>query len=108
MMPKFSTRALEHGAKGIAALLRTFGNDVRLLLLCKLMESSEASVNQLADHVGLSSSALSQHLSKMRSEGLVTYRRDGQTLWYRIDDPGVEEMLSTVSRLFCDPRRKLR
>ncbi|MBR0764458.1 ArsR/SmtB family transcription factor [Bradyrhizobium japonicum] len=103
-MSQLKTKTLENSAKGVAALLRIFANEVRLLLLCKLIESREASVSELADHVGLTSPALSQHLSKMRSEGLVTFRRDGQTLWYRVEDPAVEEMLSTVCRLFC-PRR---
>ena len=73
-MPELKTRALENSAKDVAALLRVFANEVRLLLLCKLLDFREASVNELADHVGLSSPALLQHLSKMRSEGL---KRDG-------------------------------
>jgi ArsR family transcriptional regulator len=74
------------------------------------MDSREASVGELADHVGLSSSALSQHLSKMRTAGLVKFRREGQTLWYRLAEPAVAEMLSTAYRLFSierDIERKL-
>ena len=54
--------------------------------------------------VGLSQSALSQHLAKMRDEGLVAFRRENQSVWYRIGDPRVEQLLGTLSRLYCsDP-----
>ena len=49
----------------------------------------------------MSQSALSQHLARMRQEGLVAFRRDAQTLWYRIADPRVEELFATLHRLFC-------
>jgi ArsR family transcriptional regulator len=53
--------------------------------------------------VGLSQSALSQHLAKMREEGLVTYRRESQTLWYRIADPRIEQLFAMLRRLYCRP-----
>ncbi|MGZ3291067.1 MAG: ArsR/SmtB family transcription factor, partial [Xanthobacteraceae bacterium] len=46
---------------------------------------------------------LSQHLAKMREEGLVTYRRESQTLWYRIADPRIEDLFATLHRLYCRP-----
>ena len=58
--------------------------------------------NSLAEAVGLSQSALSQHLAKMRDEGLVTYRRESQTLWYRIADPRIEKLIChPVTMLYC-------
>jgi ArsR family transcriptional regulator len=51
----------------------------------------------------LSQSALSQHLAKMREEGIVTFRRESQTLWYRIADPRVGGLLEALYRLFCAP-----
>jgi ArsR family transcriptional regulator len=39
----------------------------------------------------------------MRDENLIEFRRDGQTLWYRIADPRIEEMLATLQRLYCSP-----
>ena len=65
------------------------------------MEEGEATVGDLADAIGLSQSALSQHLARMREEGIVTFRRDAQTLWYRIADPRVESLLATLHRLYC-------
>jgi DNA-binding transcriptional ArsR family regulator len=81
--------------------MRTLANDRRLLILCRLVECGEATVGQLAGDVELSQSALSQHLSRMREEGLVAFRRDAQTLWYRIADPRVEDLLATLHRLYC-------
>ena len=63
-------------------------------------------MNALAEAVGLSQSALSQHLAKMREEGLVAYRRESQTLWYRIADPRIEDLLATLHRLYCRPLPK--
>ena len=84
-----------------AALLRTVGNEQRLLVLCLLIDQGEAAVGTLLEQVQLSQSALSQHLARMREEGLVTYRRDAQTLYYRIADPAVEKLVSALKDIFC-------
>ena len=94
-------RALGRQAAQVAGLLGTLANERRLMILCRLVEWGEGNVGSLADAVGLSQSALSQHLARMRQEGLVAFRRDGQTLWYRIADARVEELFATLHRLFC-------
>jgi len=96
-----STQGLEKAAAEVAGVLRAVANERRLMILCKLVEWGEGNVNALAETVGLSQSALSQHLAKMRDEGLVTYRRDSQTLWYRIADPRIEQLMAELHRLFC-------
>jgi DNA-binding transcriptional ArsR family regulator len=95
------SRDLKAKAGQVAELLRTIANDRRLLILCRLVECGEATVGQLAEDVELSQSALSQHLARMREEGLVTFRRDAQTLWYRIADARVEDLLATLHHLYC-------
>jgi ArsR family transcriptional regulator len=104
-MPSTTTvpRAIEKAALELAGVLRAIANERRLLILCKLVEWGEANVTSLADAIGLSQSALSQHLAKMREEGLVTYRRDSQTLWYRIADPRIEDLFATLHKLYCKP-----
>ena len=92
---------MQQGAARAAALLRAVGNEHRLLVLCLLIEQGEASVGTLLEQVRLSQSALSQHLARMREEGLVTYRRDAQTLYYRIADPAVEKLVSALKDIFC-------
>jgi len=95
------SRALERKAAKVAGLLGALANERRLMILCRLVEWGEGSVGALAEAIGLSQSALSQHLARMRQEGLVAFRRDGQTLWYRIADPRLEELFATLHRLFC-------
>jgi ArsR family transcriptional regulator len=97
----FDIGALESQAAEVAGTLRALANERRLMILCKLVEEGEANVTALADAVGLSQSALSQHLAKMRDEGIVTFRRDSQTLWYRIADKRIEGLFATIHRLFC-------
>ena len=100
-IPTRASRDLKAKAGQVADLLRTLANDRRLLILCRLVECGEATVGQLAEDVELSQSALSQHLARMREEGLVVFRRESQTLWYRIADRRVEDLLATLHRLYC-------
>ena len=79
---------LEQRATEAARLLKLLANENRLLILCRLVAERELSVGDIADAVGLSQSALSQHLARMREEGLVATRREAQTVLYRIADPG--------------------
>ena len=92
---------MQQGAARAAALLRVVGNEHRLLVLCLLIERGEASVGTLLEQVELSQSALSQHLARMRDEGLVAFRRDAQTLYYRIADPAVEQLVAALKAIFC-------
>lgn len=85
----------------VAALLGTMANARRLAVLCRLVERGEMTVGDLARDAGLSQSALSQHLARLREENLVTFRRDRQTLWYRIADPRTEGLLTTLYQLYC-------
>ncbi|MBG0752510.1 putative HTH-type transcriptional regulator ygaV [Pectobacterium carotovorum subsp. carotovorum PCCS1] len=92
---------MQDGAKKAAALLRAIGNENRLLVLCLLIEHGEMSVGALLEHIPLSQSALSQHLAKMREEGLISYRRESQTLHYRIENQNVETIVATLKTIFC-------
>jgi ArsR family transcriptional regulator len=76
------------------------------MILCELVERGESNVGMLARAIGLGQSALSQHLALMREEGIVTFRRDGQTIWYRIADERIEHLLGVLHQLYCRPRRK--
>ncbi|SPK01967.1 putative transcriptional regulator, ArsR family [Methylorubrum extorquens DM4] len=88
-------------ATEVANILRALANERRLMIVCKLVEWGEANVTSLAQAVGLSQSALSQHLAKMRDEGIVNFRRESQTIWYRIADPRIEQLFATLHGLFC-------
>lgn len=92
---------LQEGASKAAAMLKAIGNENRLMVLCLLIQSGEMSVGAIHQHVSLSQSALSQHLGRMRDEGLVTYRRESQTLYYRIANPDVEKLVAALKDIYC-------
>ena len=92
---------MERQAAEAAQLLRLLANERRLLLLCILIAEGEAHVGLLAERVGLSQPALSQHLAKLREDGLVATRRAGTTIHYRIADPRVARLIGTLHAIFC-------
>jgi len=98
---------LELHARAVADILRELANEKRLLILCRLVETGEMRALDLARSVGLGQSALSQHLSRLRECSLVTYRRDSQTLWYRIADPRIEQLMAQLHAIFCPAPEKV-
>ncbi|GHC53016.1 transcriptional regulator [Alcaligenes pakistanensis] len=98
---KSDLELLQESAEQAVALLQAVGNPKRLLILCLLIQQREMSVRALNEMVALSPSALSQHLARMRQEGLVSYRREAQTLYYRIEDPNVAKLIGTLKDIFC-------
>lgn len=95
---------LEASVQAAARLLKMLASEQRLLLLCRLFEG-ESSVGDLAKHAGLTQTAASQHLGKMRSEGLVATRRDAQTIYYRLDDEAATRVLGTLCDIYRTPRK---
>jgi len=95
-----NTQTLQANARQASRLLKAMSNHHRLLILCQLL-GEECCVGELVRRVGLSQSALSQHLARMREEGLVTFRRDAQTLYYRIADPAVEKLVAALKAIYC-------
>lgn len=89
-------------ADGVGRTLKALGNGKRLQILCKLAQFGELNVSALADEVGLSPSALSQHLARLREEELVATRRDSQTIWYRIANQSTEDLMTALYGIYCD------
>lgn len=88
-----------------AALLKALAHEARLMVLCQLLDG-EHSAGALQESSGLSQSALSQHLARLREEGLVETRRDAQIIYYRLADPNVARVLDTLAQIYCPPKRK--
>ena len=84
-----------------AHLLKLLGNESRLLILCFLAVRGEMTVGERVDVVKLSQSALSQHLARLREDGLVTFRRDSQTLHYRVIDQKALRILGVLKDIYC-------
>jgi len=84
-----------------ATLLRGLANEQRLLILCHLAAEGELSVSALGERMTLSQSALSQHLARLREEGIVNFRREAQTLFYHIADEKAARLLALLHDLYC-------
>lgn len=95
----------EESAGRAATLLRLLGNEKRLMLLCQLADG-ELSVRDIQSRVGLSQSALSQHLALLRAEGIVGTRRESQTIYYSIVDHAAMRVIETLAELFCPPEMR--
>ncbi|MBD1388878.1 winged helix-turn-helix transcriptional regulator [Neiella sp. HB171785] len=81
-------------------LLKALSNENRLFILCHL-HGGELSVTALTERVGLSQSALSQHLAILRKEGYVATRKEAQTVYYSLASEEVEAMMATLHQLYC-------
>jgi DNA-binding transcriptional ArsR family regulator len=90
-------------AQAAAQLLKLLANEKRLVILCFLATRGEMPVGALAEALNLSQSALSQHLAKLRRDGLVQFRRESQTLHYRLADPRALRVLVVLKEIFCPP-----
>jgi DNA-binding transcriptional ArsR family regulator len=90
---------LEASAESAARLLKVMASEQRLLILCRLMQG-EASVGELSESARLAQTGASQHLARMRSEGLVSTRREGQTIWYRLEDRNVARIMLALCELY--------
>lgn len=85
-------------------LLKAIANESRLIILAVLNNQGEKSVGELEQIVGLSQSALSQHLARLRKDGLVQTRREAQTIYYSLANENVKSVLDCLKKLFCtDP-----
>ncbi len=83
-------------------LLKALANRHRLLIVCQLSEK-ERSVGELAALLKIRDSTVSQHLALLRKDGLVTARRDAQTIWYSIRSAPARELVATLYRAYCAP-----
>lgn len=94
---------LKKKAGAAEQFLKALGNRYRLLILCELQQG-ELSVSDLQDRIGLSQSALSQHLARLRQDSLVSTRRQSQTIYYSLANQDVVRMISLLYELYCTPR----
>jgi DNA-binding transcriptional ArsR family regulator len=87
-----------------ATFLKALSHEGRLMILCHL-SSGEKSVTELEERLGARQAAVSQQLARLRSEGLVTTRRDGKAIYYSIRDPKAGAIMELVYDMFCNPER---
>ena len=101
-------KALTAKAAEATRLLSALANESRLAILCQLVEG-EQSVGALVEAVGLSQSALSQHLAKLRAAEIVATRRNAQTIYYRLASKAAGRVMRTLAEIYCQrrPRKSL-
>ena len=104
-MTRFDLSLFEESASRAAALLRLLSNEKRLMVLCQLADG-ELSVSEIQSRIGLSQSALSQHLALLREEGVVATRRERQTIYYRVAYHAAMRIIQTLAELFCPPEMR--
>ena len=87
-------------SQAAANFLKALSHEGRLMILCYL-SSGEKSVGELEELLSSRQAAVSQQLSRLRSEGMVNYRRQGKTVYYSLADHKTRLMIDTVYSLFC-------
>ncbi|MAE50691.1 MAG: transcriptional regulator [Micavibrio sp.] len=93
-------KTIEQNVDTAAGLLKALSNEKRLIIICALYKG-EKSVGELEEIVGLSQSALSQHLARLRRDGLVDTRREAQTIYYSMHDGATKSLLKCLSDIYC-------
>lgn len=97
---KIQASQMDLAAAQASDLLKSLANRHRLLVVCQLIEG-ERSVGDLAEFLGIRASTVSQHLALLRKDGIVSTRRDGQTIWYSIASPQARGILETLYKIYC-------
>ena len=95
---------LKSHANEATTQLKALANVNRLMILCMLLKG-DLSVGQLNEMIDLSQSALSQHLAKLRADGLVTTKRDSQTIYYAIADGPARSIIEALHGHYCAPKK---
>ncbi|MCW8885738.1 MAG: metalloregulator ArsR/SmtB family transcription factor [Motiliproteus sp.] len=91
---------MRSNARDAAQLLKALANENRLLILCYL-DGKELSVTELNSFLDLSQSALSQHLAVLRRDGLVSTRRESQTIYYSLSGDTASRVIHTLHDMYC-------
>ena len=100
---KIDSEIMERAADQASELLKALSNRHRLLISCQLIDG-ERSVGELAEFLNLRDSTVSQHLALLRKDGLVSARRDAQTIFYSIESDPARKILKTLYQAFCAPK----
>ena len=97
---------IQNNARRASTLLKAMSNQHRLMILCQLVPG-EKCVSELEKIVGLSQSALSQHLARLRRDNLVSTRREAQTIHYSLAGEEASAVIETLYGLYCNTEASL-
>ncbi|MBI3676055.1 MAG: winged helix-turn-helix transcriptional regulator [Proteobacteria bacterium] len=93
---------MRQSAGAAEEMLKALANRHRLMILCQLLDA-ERPVGELAQFLELRDSTVSQHLALLRKDGLVSTRREGQTIWYALASEPVSKLVETLYGIYCRP-----
>lgn len=99
-MNKKSLESVLDRCEEVSALLKALSHPVRLKVLCHVMED-EKTVNELTDFCGISQSAMSQFLTRMKTEGVLQSRREGTFIYHGLADPKLKKLLKAIKEIYC-------
>ena len=91
---------LEENVEGVSALLKSISHPLRLKILC-LLQDGEKTVGDIQAEVLTTNANISQHLTKLRNQGIVTSRKEANFIYNRIADERVVDLVNTLQELFC-------
>lgn len=94
-MDEMQERALE-----VSEFMKCFSSPHRLLIMCQLVQG-ERNVSELIEATGLAQTSMSQHLGKLKDQGLIDFRRDHRTLYYSITDPNALRVMEALYEMYC-------
>lgn len=100
-LPTLSIEKMHENAERAETLLKSLANANRLMILCHLIEG-ERNVGELETRVGLSQSALSQHLARLKEQGIVTPRKSGAQVFYSLADQDVVRIMQLLYSIYCE------
>jgi len=103
---KLSSDELNEVAAEASEFLKQLANRQRLMILCYLAEG-EKSVSRLQELLGMEQSSISQHLAKLRKQGMITARRNSQSKYYSIVDDNVLQVIELLHKIYCEPRQSM-
>ncbi len=94
---------LHEKAGKVADFLKGLGSPHRLMVLCELAKG-ERSVTELMEATGLAQTSMSQHLTKLKKENIVSFRRDHRTLYYSISHEAAQDIMQVLYKHFCNEK----
>lgn len=94
-------------AAAASELLKALSHESRLLILCILV-NGERTVSEIETILGIQQAVVSQHLARLRIEELVKTRREGRQVYYSIANPGLNDLLAVLYRMYCEPEGNTR
>lgn len=89
-------------ARAASSLLKALSHETRLLILC-MVSREEKTVSEIEKLLGLQQAVVSQQLARLRADKILETRRDGRQIYYRIADPQLNDLISVLYKMYCEP-----